>query len=73
MTKSKLGEKRVYLAYTSIFLFETEGSQDRNSNWTGTWRQELKQRPWSSWVLLTSCFLAEPRITSPGMAPPTMG
>jgi hypothetical protein len=32
-------------AYTSISLFITEGSQDRNSRRTGTWRQELIQRP----------------------------
>ena len=28
----QLGEERVYLAYASIALFTTKGSQDRNSN-----------------------------------------
>ena len=37
----------VYLAYTSTSLFITEGSQDRNSNQAGTWRQELMQEPWT--------------------------
>lgn len=31
-----------------LSLFIIEGSQDRNSNRAGTWRQELMQRPWSS-------------------------
>jgi hypothetical protein len=31
MTKKQVGEERVYLAYTSILLFITKGSQDRNS------------------------------------------
>ena len=47
MTKSKLrGKERVYLAYISMLLFITEGSQGRNSNRGGTWMQELMQRPW---------------------------
>jgi hypothetical protein len=40
MTKKQVGEKRVYLAYTSILWLIIEESQDRNSNWAGTWRQE---------------------------------
>jgi hypothetical protein len=47
MIKKEVGEERVYLAYTSTLLFTAEGSQDSNSNSTGTWRQELMQRPWS--------------------------
>ena len=39
---NKLGG--VYLAYTPMSI--TEGSQDRNSNRAGTWRQEPMQRPW---------------------------
>jgi hypothetical protein len=46
MTKKQVGEKRVYLPYTSTLLFITEGSQDRNSNRAGTWRQELMERLW---------------------------
>jgi hypothetical protein len=32
MTKKQVGEERVYLAYTSILLFITKGSQDWNSS-----------------------------------------
>jgi len=42
MTKKQVEEERV--AYISTLLFITKGSQDRNSNRTGTWRQELTQR-----------------------------
>jgi len=45
--QKQAGEKRVYL----VALFITKGSQDKNSNRAGTWRQELMQRPWG--VLLT--------------------
>jgi hypothetical protein len=45
MTKKQVGEEVVYLAYTSTSLFIIKGSQDRNSNRTGTWRQELMQKP----------------------------
>ena len=44
--QKQVGEKGVYLTNTSIALFIVEGSQDRNSNRVGTWRQELMQRPW---------------------------
>jgi len=40
MTGNNFGRKRF------IWLFIMEGSQDRNSNRAGTWRQDLKQRPW---------------------------
>jgi hypothetical protein len=46
MTKKQVGVERVYLAYASILLFITEGSQDRNSNAAESWRQELMQKPW---------------------------
>ena len=35
-----------------------EGSQDRNTNRTGTWKQELMQRPWRDG---TPNWLAQPR------------
>jgi hypothetical protein len=35
---------RVYLADTSLSSFIIEGSQDRNSNKAGNWRQEQRQR-----------------------------
>jgi hypothetical protein len=54
MTKKQVGEERVYSAYTSTLLFVTKESQDRNSHRTGTWRQELMQRPWGEFYLLDS-------------------
>ena len=44
--QKQVGEEKLYLAYTSTLLFIIEGSQDKNSNRAGTWRQELTQRPW---------------------------
>jgi hypothetical protein len=35
-TKKQVGEERVYSAYTSILLFITKGSQDWNSNRSGS-------------------------------------
>ena len=75
--RSKLGEERVYSAYTSTLLFITKGSQDWNSSRSGS-------RSWCSGhggMLLTgllplassACSLIEPKSTSPGMAPPTRG
>jgi len=77
MTKKQVGEERVYSAYTSTLLFITKGSQDRNSSRSGS-------RSWCrghGGMLLTGllpqactdCFLIEPKTTSSGMAPPTMG
>jgi hypothetical protein len=43
--EQKAWEERIYLVHTYIALVITEGSQDRNSNRAGTWRQELMQRP----------------------------
>jgi hypothetical protein len=60
-------------------LVHTEESQDRNSSRAGTWKQELMQRPWRGaayWVAslgFLSLLFIEPRTTSLGMAPPTMG
>lgn len=39
MMKKQVGEEIIYLAYTSISVFIIKGSQDRNSNMAGTWRQ----------------------------------
>jgi hypothetical protein len=44
MTKKLVGEKRIYLIYTTL-LFIIEGSQDKNSNRAGSLRQELMQKP----------------------------
>jgi len=46
---------------------------------SGTWSQELMQRPWRDaayWLAHTAClasFLIELRTASPEMNPPTMG
>ena len=79
MAKKQVGEERVYSAHTSTLPFITKGSQDRNSNRAGTWRKKMMQNTWRDaayWiasVACSACFLIEPRTTSPGMAPPTMG
>ena len=57
MTKKKVGEERVYLVYTFII----EASQDRYSNRTGAWRQELMQRPWRG----AAYWLAQPAFLGP--------
>jgi hypothetical protein len=47
MTEQRVEEEKgFYLAYTSTSLFIIKGSQERNSNQTGTWRQELMQSLW---------------------------
>jgi hypothetical protein len=62
------------LAYTSISLFIIKGTQVRNSNRAGTWRQELMQSPWmnAAYWLAQPAFLIEPRTTSPRIAPLTI-
>ena len=71
----QVGEERVYLAYTSTLLFITEGSQDRDSNKVGTWRQEKIKRLCLALHGLLSLFFffIEPRTTGPGMESPTIG
>ena len=60
MTKMQIGEERVYSAYTSILLFITKGSQDRNSYRTGTWWRVLMQKLWRG----AACWLASPGLLS---------
>jgi hypothetical protein len=45
MTKNQVGEERVYFAYTPISLLSSK--EVRTGAQTGTWRQELMQRPWN--------------------------
>ena len=77
MTKKQVGEERAYLAYTSMLLFITKGSQDWNSSRSGS-------RSWCrghGGMFLTgllplacsACSLIEPKTTSPEMVPPTRG
>jgi hypothetical protein len=60
MTKQKVGEERVYSAYTFTLLFTIKGSQDWNSHRVETWRQELMQRPWRD----VTYWLASPGLLS---------
>lgn len=50
--QKQVWEEGLHLAWIFLSLFFIEGSQGRNSNRAGTWRQEVKQRPvdniWSS-------------------------
>jgi hypothetical protein len=76
--QSYLGRKGFIGLTLPTLYFIIEGSQDRNSNSTGTWRQMMMQSPWM--VLLTGllfmacslCFLIVSRTTGAGMALPTM-
>ena len=60
MIEKQVGEERVYSAYTSTLLFITKGSQDWNSSRSGTWRQELTQKPWRD----AAYWLASPGLLS---------
>ena len=66
--QKQLREERVSSASTSPSLFITEGSQGRNPNTAGTWRQELMQRPWrgGAYWFAHPAFLQNP-------APPAQG
>jgi hypothetical protein len=79
VTKKQVGEERLHLACTSTLLFITKGSEDRNSQRAGTWRQELIERPWRGAAYsivspgLLSLLFYRTKTTSIGMAPTTMG
>jgi hypothetical protein len=62
--QSNLGRKGL-LAYTSTVLFIIEGSQDRNSDRAGSWRQELMQTSWrdAAYWLDPHGMLTEPELT----------
>jgi hypothetical protein len=58
MAERQVGKQRVYLPSTSI-LFIVGGSQNRNTNRAGDWKQEPKQKLWrgtANWLVLL-CFL----------------
>jgi hypothetical protein len=46
MTKNQFGEERVYC----LLFHMTVSLSRRNSSREGTWRQELKQKPWQNTV-----------------------
>ena len=68
-TKKQVGEKRVYLTYTSILLFTTERNQDRDSVLEAGVDAETMEGN----LACSACFLIEPRTTRPGMTAPIMG
>jgi hypothetical protein len=76
MTKKQVGDKRIYLAYTSILLFITKGSQDRTQagQKAGADAEAMERYYLLVCFLIagySACFLIEPRC--PGMTPPKMG
>jgi len=79
VTKEQVREKKVSSAYTSTLLLITKGSWDRNSNRTGSWRQELRQRLWSGTAhrlaphVLLSLLSYRTQTTTLGMMPLTVG
>jgi hypothetical protein len=71
-TKKQVGEERVYSACTSILLFITKRNQDWNSSRSGSrsWYRGHRGMFFTG-LLPLACFLIKPKITSPGMVPPT--
>lgn len=58
MTKNNFDKEGFIQLATPSSLSITERTQNRKSNWTGTWRQELKKSLWRSTVY----WLASPDI-----------
>jgi hypothetical protein len=76
MTKKQVGEKRVYLAYTSILLFITKevrtGTQAGQE--AGADAEAMEDVPyWLASPGLLSLLSYRTKTTSPEMAPPTRG
>ena len=72
MTKKQVGDKRIYLAYTSILLFITKGSQDRTQAGQKA-GADAEAMEGCSFLAYSACSLIEPKTTSPEMVPPTRG
>jgi hypothetical protein len=75
MTKKQVGEERIYSAYT--FHIAVHHQRKSGLELKQVRKQELTQRPRRDVTGLlplacSTCFLIEPRTTSPGVAPPTM-
>jgi hypothetical protein len=77
MTKKQVGEERVYSAYNFMLLFIIKGSQDWNSNRSGSrsWCRGPGGMFFTGLLHLacSACSLIEPKNTSPEMVPPTRG
>ena len=74
-SQTQVGERRVYFILER--MVHSTGSQGRKLK-AGTWRQELKLRPWMTaayWFAppgLLSLLSYAHRATCPGMTPPTV-
>jgi hypothetical protein len=79
MAKKQVGEERVYSVYTSMLLFITK--EVRTGTHTGQEPGGTNGGRSHGGMLLigllplacSACFLIEPKTTSPGVEPPTMG
>lgn len=61
------------LIYTSQSQCIVEGSQGKNWSVAGTWRRELKQRPWGSPLAALLHVARSAWGHLPGVVPPTVG
>lgn len=79
MSKINLRRGRFFVIDCGLSQYIIERSQPRNSSKTGTWKQELKQKPQmnAAYRLAPSGFLCllfiYPRSTYPEMTCPTVG
>jgi hypothetical protein len=72
MTKKKVGEERVYWAYTSILLFITK--EVRTGTQAGQKAGADAEAMEGCSLLACSAYsLIEPKTTNPEMVPPTRG
>jgi hypothetical protein len=75
--RSKLGRKGFIQLTLSTLLLITKGCQDWNSSKSGSrnWGRGHGEMLLTGLLPLacSACFLIEPKTTSPGMVPPTMG
>lgn len=63
-TKSNLAKKGLFYLFTFCSPNPNPLSEELRA---GTWRQELKPRPWRDatyWLACLACFIIEPRTTS---------
>jgi hypothetical protein len=72
MTKKQVREERIYLAYTSILLFITKGSQDWNSGRSES-RSWCRGHGGMFFTGLLSLLSYRTKTTCPEMVPPTRG
>lgn len=67
MTRSSLGKKRVYFAYTTILQLIVQGSQGRNSSsQSGTEAGAMED---TAYWICSACFLISSRVPSQVLSP----